>query len=153
MNIELTDLQHKQNLPLDEKILLSRARIHEYYRYLGGNVFVSFSGGKDSTVLLHLVRSLYPDVPAVFVNTGLEYPEIKEFVRSIENVTWLRPAKPFNEVINEFGYPVITKTQSKFISEVQNRSQTNQQTVSLRLTGFNSKGEKCPIDTALKNWV
>lgn len=151
--IKLIDLQYKQNLPLDEKILLSRARIHEYYRYFSGNVFISFSGGKDSTVLLHLVRNLYPDVPAVFVNTGLEYPEIKEFVRSIENVTWLRPTRSFNQVLNEFGYPVISKAQSKFISEVQNRSQTNQQTVSLRLTGFNSKGEKSPSMAIAKKWL
>lgn len=151
--IKLIDLQYKQNLPLDEKILLSRARIHEYYRYFSGNVFISFSGGKDSTVLLHLVRNLYPGVPAVFVNTGLEYPEIKEFVRSIENVTWLRPTRSFNQVLNEFGYPVISKTQSKFISEVQNSSQTNQQTVSLRLTGFNSKGEKSPSMAIAKKWL
>ena len=43
---------------------------------------IGYSGGKDSTVLLHLVRSIYPDVPAVFVDTGLEYPEIREFVKS-----------------------------------------------------------------------
>lgn len=41
-----------------------------------GAVYVSFSGGKDSTVLKHIVDSMYDDVPAVFVNTGLEYPEI-----------------------------------------------------------------------------
>ena len=45
-------------------------------RTLGGAVFVSFSGGKDSTVLLKLVRELYPDVKAVFCDTGLEYPEV-----------------------------------------------------------------------------
>lgn len=46
-----------------------------------GAVYVSFSGGKDSTVLKHIVDSMYSDVPAVFVNTGLEYPEIQHFVR------------------------------------------------------------------------
>lgn len=48
-----------------------------------GQVYVSFSGGKDSTVLKHLVDSMYEDVPSVFVNTGLEYPEIQRFVKNI----------------------------------------------------------------------
>ena len=38
--------------------------------------------GKDSTVLLHLVRSIYPDTPALYIDTGLEYPEIKNFVKT-----------------------------------------------------------------------
>ena len=68
-----------------------------------------FSGGKDSTVLLHLVRSLFPEVPAVFVDTGLEYPEVRSFIKSFDNVTVLRPEMPFNKVITEYGYPVISK--------------------------------------------
>ena len=52
-----------------------------------------FSGGKDSTVLLDLVRKLYPGIVAVFVDTGLEYPEIREFVKRFENVEWLKPKR------------------------------------------------------------
>ena len=62
-------------------------------------VYVSFSGGKDSTVLLHIVREMYPEVEAVFVNTGLEYPEIQQFVKTFDNVTILRPKMRFDEVI------------------------------------------------------
>ena len=45
------------------------------------------SGGKDSTVLLDLARRIYPDIPAVFIDTGLEYPELRDFVKTIPNVT------------------------------------------------------------------
>lgn len=72
-------------------------------------IYVSFSGGKDSTVLLDLARRVYPDCPAVFVDTGLEYPEIREFVKSMPNVTWLKPKKNFKQVILEYGYPLISK--------------------------------------------
>ena len=68
---ELKELQSKS---LEEKIQISTARIIEWYENWGGQVYVSFSGGKDSTVLLDLVRKIYPDVPAVFADTGLEYP-------------------------------------------------------------------------------
>ena len=80
-------------------------KAHHY----SGKVAVSFSGGKDSTVLLDLARRAFPDIPAVFVDTGLEYPEIREFVKTVPNVTWLRPEMPFSKVISEYGYPVISK--------------------------------------------
>lgn len=78
-------------------------------------MFVSFSGGKDSTVLLDLVRRIYPEVPAVFVNTGLEYPEIRDFVKSIDNVVWLKPKMNFVEVIKKYGYPLIGKEAALYI--------------------------------------
>ena len=78
-------LKQRQSLPLHLKIELSKNRIKQFYEHFDGKVYVSFSGGKDSTVLLHLVRSLYPEVPAVFVDTGLEYPEVRQFVKQTEN--------------------------------------------------------------------
>ena len=76
------DLKELQSYPLDIKIWLSRQRIREWIREFGEDgVYVSFSGGKDSTVLLDIVRKDYPNVEAVFVNTGLEYPEIVDFVK------------------------------------------------------------------------
>lgn len=102
-----------QSLPLEDKIQMSLQRIKVFYEYFDGAVYVSFSGGKDSTVLLHLVRTLYPDVKAVFSDTGLEYPEIRDFVKSVDNVEFVRPKKSFRQVILEFGYPVISKEVSQ----------------------------------------
>ena len=94
------DLRKLQALPLDLKIPLTKRRIRDWVREFGTDgVYVSFSGGKDSTVLLHIVREMFPDVEAVFVNTGLEYPEIQKFVKTFENVTIMRPKMRFDEVI------------------------------------------------------
>lgn len=92
-----------------------------------GWVYVSFSGGKDSTVLKHIVDSMYSDVPAVFVNTGLEYPEIQTFVREIKSgkyecfnsdVELIRPEMRFDEVLKVHGYPVISKEVSHKVHDV-----------------------------------
>lgn len=104
------DLAYLQKLPLDLKVMMTKARIREWVSHFGTDgVYVSFSGGKDSTVLLHLVREEYPNIEAVFVNTGLEYPEIQKFVKSFENVTILRPKMSFVEVIKKYGYPIVSK--------------------------------------------
>lgn len=119
MKIQTWQLQQRQGQPLEFKEQMTINRIKAFYRQLDGNVYVSFSGGKDSTALLHLVRSVYPDVPAVFVDTGLEYPEIREFVKTIGNVVWLRPKMPFNQVIEKYGYPVISKETAGKIYEIR----------------------------------
>lgn len=110
-------LKQRQSLPLNLKIQMSKRRIQEFYDHFDSKVYVSFSGGKDSTVLLHLVRSLYPEVPAVFVDTGLEYPEVKQFVKSTENVCVIKPKIPFNKVIENYGYPVISKEVAQSIED------------------------------------
>ena len=81
------DLKIMQSWSLERKIQVTQTRIMEWYIRNNGKVYVSFSGGKDSTVLLDLARRIYPDIQVVYVDTGLEYPEIKQFVRSKENVT------------------------------------------------------------------
>ena len=82
---------------------------------IDGQVYVSFSGGKDSTVLKHIVDSMYDDVPSLFVNTGLEYPEIQKFAMSQKNVITVRPEMRFDEVLKTYGYPVISKEVSQKI--------------------------------------
>lgn len=49
----------------------------------------------------------------------MEYPEIREFVKTIDNVTWVKPKIPFNKVIKQYGYPVISKEVSRNVGDVQ----------------------------------
>ena len=103
------DLKIMQAWPLERKIQVTQTRILEWYTKFDGKVYVSFSGGKDSTALLDLARRACPDIEAVFVDTGLEFPEIREFVKTKDNVTWLKPEMNFRKVIETYGYPVGSK--------------------------------------------
>lgn len=103
-------LKYFQSLPLDVKIKMTQKRIDQAVSKYGINgVYVSFSGGKDSTVLLDICRELYPGILAVYCNTGLEYPEIHHFVKSFDNVKIIYPGMSFVDVIKKYGYPVISK--------------------------------------------
>lgn len=107
-------LRQYQALPLTAKVHMSQARIREWYDHWEGNVCISFSGGKDSTVLAHVVHDMYPKVPLVFVNTGLEYPEIQSFARKM-GAEFVRPKLRFDEVISKYGYPIISKENAEAI--------------------------------------
>lgn len=114
MGREMSDLKMMQALPLSVKILLTQRRIRDWVNEYGEDgVFVSFSGGKDSTVLLTIAREMYPGIKAIYVDTGLEYPEIRDFVRTWDNVEWLKPKLNFKQVIEKYGYPFISKEVSE----------------------------------------
>lgn len=114
----MDDLRIMQALPLSVKVAMTQTRIRAWVDQFGKDgVYVSFSGGKDSTVLLHLVRELYPEIPAVFVDTGLEYPEIRQFVKTFDNVIWLKPKMNFKQVIAKYGYPFFSKETSESVYE------------------------------------
>lgn len=148
------DLKQMQSLPLQAKIQMTRRRISEWVDEFGEDgVYVSFSGGKDSTVLLDIVRKDYPNIEAVFVNTGLEYPSVRQFALSKENVTELRPGMNFRDVIIKYGYPIIGKKQSRYIHDLQTAGEHNKKTVNLRLTGFNQKGVYCSTMKLSKKWL
>ena len=127
------DLKILQAYPLWMKVERTKRRIAEWVDYYGEDgVYISFSGGKDSTVLLHLVRSLYPEIEAVFCNTGLEYPEIIKFVKDIPNVRILKPELTFKQVIEQKGYPVISKSVANTVRLARKNIEEGKDTLRVR---------------------
>lgn len=146
------DLRELQSKPLEEKIQISTARIIEWYENWGGQVCVSFSGGKDSTVLLDLVRRIYPEVPGCYSDTGLEFPELRDFVKTLDNIIWVKPKYTFVEVVAKAGYPLISKQNARAIHDLQKPTPRNEATRKLRLTGVTATGKKCPTKALPKKY-
>lgn len=121
MDLYKEDKLKQLDLTFEQKVQRSKELILEWYLQYRGRVYISFSGGKDSSVLLHLARSMKAcaDIPAVFCDTGLEYPEVREHVKSINNVIWIKPKLTFKQVIERYGYPVISKEQARYIYDLR----------------------------------
>lgn len=120
----------KQLLALDlqDKEILTYEKLDQWYTAWNGKCYVSFSGGKDSTVLAYLAARYLSSFRAppwelnlVFVNTGLEYPEIQKFVneyadwlrrefpRVAVNLHRLRPKMNIRQVVAKYGYSIVSK--------------------------------------------
>lgn len=162
------DLRQMQSLPLEAKILMSKQRIRQWYDHWGGMVYVSFSGGIDSTVLADLVARFCKQygykLYLFHVDTGLEYPEIRLFVNKFAE--WLqtaynievqldivRPGMRFDEVIKNHGYPVISKEVAQTICEARKNVKTGKYAYRLkRLNGECKDKDGNPSQYNIPQW-
>lgn len=116
--MDLKELRERQSWTLRQKIDHSLGVIDQFVSRLNGQVYVGFSGGKDSTVLLDLCRIVKPDIKAVFCNTGNEYPDIVRFVRELKNtegydIEIIYPTLKPAQVFEKYGFPLISKEVSE----------------------------------------
>lgn len=89
-----------------------------------------------------MVREVNPNIEAMYVDTGLEYPEIKQFVKTYENVTIIRPKIMFDKVIEKYGFPIISKEVSECIFGARRCIETNGAKYQYRLDRLNN----CHLD-------
>lgn len=125
-------------LDLEDKEILTYEKLDQWYTAWNGKCYVSFSGGKDSTVLAYLAARYLssfrtPPCPLtlVFVNTGLEYPEIQKFVndyaawlrREFPRITVelvrLRPKMNIRQVARKYGYSIVSKEVAAYVEEAR----------------------------------
>ena len=114
----MSDLYQMQSMSLNDKIRMTKYRIKEWVNTYGEDgVYVSFSGGKDSTVLLDIARKIYPNIKALFVDVPTQYPELKQFAETFDNVDIVKPKVSFAEVCEKYGFPMFTKEISACIAD------------------------------------
>jgi len=78
----------------------------------GDQLVLGWSGGKCSTIVLHMALKLKPDIKVIFTNTGVEFPENVKYVRKVTNLwnvnlTELKPDTSFWKIVEEYGFPQI----------------------------------------------
>lgn len=128
--------------PLEKKIERSKHIIQRFYKHMDGQVHISDSGGKDSLVQRHLIRSLHPDVKAIHVAVP-RYPDTAKYIKTIENLEILVPKYSYEEVVKKWGYPVVSKEVSKNISRYRSsRERGDDGMMRYRLTGEHPDGRK-----------
>ena len=117
--IEEWKLKQRQALPLSVKVKLTEQRIRSWYEEFDRNVYVSFSGGKDSTVLLDIARKYDANIKAVYLDTWMEYPQVRQFVKSYDNVIRIKPEKSMKQIIEEDGWCFPSKDVAEMIDAVR----------------------------------
>jgi 3'-phosphoadenosine 5'-phosphosulfate sulfotransferase (PAPS reductase)/FAD synthetase len=118
-------------LPLSIKVKLSSRLIKEAIDEFGiDHVYISYSGGKDSTVLSHIAKQLYPNILHLFANTTNEYPETLQHVKweksnNKTNIITVFPIDSkgnlwtFKKVVDYYGFPIFSKRISNAIRTYQ----------------------------------
>jgi 3'-phosphoadenosine 5'-phosphosulfate sulfotransferase (PAPS reductase)/FAD synthetase len=140
------DLKYRQGWSLEQKIDHAVGTVEFFLSQTGGKGYISFSGGKDSTVMLDIIRRFVDkNITTVFCNTGNEFPEILRFVRNTDNVTIIRPEIHIKQVIEKYGFPLISKEQSRFISQAKH-------TKSARLLDIRMNGNERGFGKIPEKW-
>lgn len=97
---------------------------------LENNAYLSFSGGKDSTILHYLLDMALPNnsIPRVYIDTGIEYNSIRNFVKAMASrdsrIIMLKPSKPIKQTLESVGYPFKSKTHSDWVKRYQQKGMT-----------------------------
>ena len=113
------ELYQWQALPLKIKILMTAERIRNWVNEFGEEgVYLAFSAGKDSTVLGHIIREVcgYKKIPFVFIDVPTQYPELKQFAKTFDNLVILKPKVSFAQVCEKYGFPMFSKEISDCIA-------------------------------------
>ena len=111
-------MQEDFELTLFDRLEVIRKTIKEIGE---DNCYISFSGGKDSTMLSYLVDEALPgnNIPRVYINTGIEYNAIVAFVHDMiktdKRIMEIKPTLPIRKTLETYGYAFKSKEHSRFV--------------------------------------
>lgn len=152
--IKIMQLRNYQAMPLGAKIRRTEHLIREWYEAHDGLVYLARSFGKDSDALADIIYRMYPDIPHVFANTGNELDSVIEHMQEElykgYPIVVVKPKMTFWEIVNKYGWPVISKRMSDYIGRVR---RTTSDTVRRRhLLGQKKDGSPSPKSKISNKW-
>lgn len=176
MKVTPQELAIRQAWPLDYKIQWAVNRLADFIIHTDGQCYLTFSGGKDSRTVKDLIDGIYdgrfrhllpphiytkilkfPKPINVFANTGLEFPEIVDYVKTFEGVVIVKPRMGFVRVLREIGVAVGTKKTAMMVSRLKgyiaNPSPKNEATKNLYLTGYKKDGTYSEKSKLPNRWM
>ena len=141
MKSSMQELNDKLKWTLPQKIDHS-LHIIEAFNNEYPNCVISFSGGIDSLVMLFLIRMIDKTKKGIFVNTTNEHSEIVRFMNKIENIETITPKITFITVLQQYGFPLISKKVASQLRVLQHPTKENEASRNLYLTGVKKDGTK-----------
>ncbi len=111
---------------LADKIQMAKSRIIEFLEKLSSkDIMISFSGGRDSCVLRHLVHEVQDKMgkphSKLLIASEIFHPETLKFINHFKNeYEILPPIKSFEQIICVNGYPIISKQIAQKIHHLRN---------------------------------
>lgn len=121
--MDIKELRERQGWTLHQKVDHTLGVIDQFVSRMEGKVYLAFSGGKDSTVLMHLCEMIKPDIMCVFVNTGCESPGIVRFVREMKeeghNIKVISPKMRPRDIWEKYGFPLVSKEVAENVHAVR----------------------------------
>lgn len=143
-------LRTRMNYPLDLKVELAKRRIQSFVERYGENgVYIGFSGGKDSLVVLDIARKMYPGLKAAYNDTWLEYPQVREFVYGFDNVDIVKPTMSMKDIVKQYGWCF----PSKDVAEAIWYARRGSQWAINKLHGLDKKGKPSAFRQQYKKWL
>lgn len=144
----------RENMDEDNELILfdrleAIKMIYKKYN-LENTCYISFSGGKDSTVLSNLFDEAIPGnrIPRVYINTGIEYNDMVDYVHSKmktdDRIIEIKPTKPIIKVLNEYGYPFKSKEHSRMVYYSNKGSKAPSITDYFEHKGLSKRQVHCP---------
>lgn len=119
-------------------------------KYGEENFYITFSGGRDSTVMHYLFDMALPgnQIPRVYADTGIEYNEIRKFVKALQEndkrIILLKPSLPIKETLKKYGFPFCSK-QHGAVWQTYKKHGFNSKTVKAYYEHtFNFHSNQCP---------
>lgn len=144
------ELQYRQSLPLSIKVSMTKTRIREFVNHYGtDDVYLSFSGGKDSTVLRHIIEQMYPgEITNVFLDTWMEFPQLRAFVKKQKNVFSIKPAGTAKDIVEKCGWCF----PSKDVAETIYYARKDKKWAINKLNGLDKEGNYSQFRQQYRKW-